>query len=115
MAAKYSDWYFLNGVTVEGAKQQIDEVRAFANAEGRTVKIGLNGFIIQRPTEREALEQLEAIIAGADPEIVQAFAEQVKQAGASTADKIGMWAHSNDAILSSPTTVSRRVCSVLPS
>jgi FMNH2-dependent dimethyl sulfone monooxygenase len=102
MAAKYSDWYFLNGTTVEGARQQIEEVRALARAEGRAVKFGLNGFVIQRPTEREALDQLEAIIAGADPEIVQAFAEQVKQAGASTAEKIGMWADSNHANLVQP-------------
>ena len=83
MAAKYSDWYFINGNTVEGVKEQIDEVRALAAAEGRTVKFGLNGFVIQRPTEAEALEQLEAIIAGADPEIVRAFGEQVKNAGQS--------------------------------
>ena len=35
MAAKYSDWYFINGNSVEGAKEQIDEVRALARAEGR--------------------------------------------------------------------------------
>jgi dimethylsulfone monooxygenase len=33
---------------------------------------------------------------------VRAFAEQVKQAGASTADKIGMWANSDDANLVQP-------------
>jgi FMNH2-dependent dimethyl sulfone monooxygenase len=93
------DWYFINGNSVEGAKEQIDEVRALARAEGRTVKFGLNGFVIQRPTEREALEQLEAIIAGADPKIVQSFADQVKHAGASTAEKIGMWADSDHANL----------------
>jgi dimethylsulfone monooxygenase len=102
MAAKYSDWYFINGNSVEGAKEQIDEVRALAKAEGRTVKFGLNGFVIQRPTEREALEQLQAIIAGADPKIVQSFADQVKHAGASTAEKIGMWADSDHANLVQP-------------
>ena len=66
------------------------------------VKFGLNGFVIQRPTEREALEQLEAIIAGADPKIVQSFADQVKHAGASTAEKIGMWADSDHANLVQP-------------
>ena len=95
MAAKYSDWYFINGNAVEGVKEQIDEVRALAAAEGRTVKFGLNGFVIQRRTEAEALEQLEAIIAGADPEIVRAFGEQVKNAGQSTREKIGMWANSD--------------------
>src|SRR6202008_1046680 len=49
MAAKYSDWYFINGNSVESVKEQIDEVRALARAKGRTVKFGLNGFVIQRP------------------------------------------------------------------
>jgi dimethylsulfone monooxygenase len=102
MAAKYSDWYFINGNTVEGAKEQIDEVRALAAAEGRTVKFGLNGFVIQRPTEAEALQQLEAIIAGADPEIVRAFGEQVKNAGQSTRENIGMWVTSDYANLVQP-------------
>jgi dimethylsulfone monooxygenase len=102
MAAKHSDWYFLNGNSVEGVKEQIDEVRALAKAEGRSVKFGLNGFVIQRDTEREALEQLEAIIAKADPKIVQSFADQVKNAGASTADKIGMWANADFANLVQP-------------
>jgi len=77
-------------------------VRALAAAEGRTVKFGLNGFVIQRRTEAEALEQLEAIIAGADPEIVRAFGEQVKNAGQSTREKIGMWANSDYANLVQP-------------
>jgi dimethylsulfone monooxygenase len=102
MAAKYSDWYFINGNTVAGAKEQIDEVRALAAAEGRAVKFGLNGFVIQRRTEAEALQQLEAIIADADPEIVRQFGEQVKHAGQSTREKIGMWANSDYANLVQP-------------
>eukprot|EP01037_Dinobryon_pediforme_P038549 gene38549-46640_t len=102
MAAHHSDWYFLNGNSVEGVKAQIDEVRALAAAAGRTVKFGLNGFVIQRETEREALDQLEAIIANADPAIVRGFADQVKQAGQSTADRIGMWADSDHANLVQP-------------
>ena len=102
MAAKHSDWYFINGNSVEGVKEQIDEVRALAKAEGRTVKFGLNGFVIQRDTEQEALEQLEAIIAHADPKIVKSFGEQVKQAGASTAERIGMWADADFANLVQP-------------
>jgi dimethylsulfone monooxygenase len=48
------------------------------------------------------LEQLEAIIAGADPEIVRAFGEQVKDAGQSTRETIGMWAKSDYANLVQP-------------
>jgi FMNH2-dependent dimethyl sulfone monooxygenase len=102
MAAKYSDWYFLNGNSVEGVKEQIDEVRALARAEGRSVKFGLNGFVVQRDTEEEALAQVEDIIAHADPEIVLAFAEQVKHAGAATRERIGMWANSDFANLVQP-------------
>lgn len=102
MAAYHSDWYFINGNSVEGVKTQIDEVRALAAAAGRTVKFGLNGFVIQRPTEAEAFRQLEAIIAGADPEIVRAFAEQVKHAGQSSPERIGMWADSDHANLVQP-------------
>ena len=77
-------------------------MKALAKAAGRRVKFGLNGFVIQRPSEREALEQLEAIIAEADPAIVQAFADQVKHAGASTTERIGMWADSDHANLVQP-------------
>jgi dimethylsulfone monooxygenase len=102
MAAHHSDWYFINGNSVEGVKAQIDEVRALAAAAGRTVKFGLNGFVIQRPTEAEAYEQLEAIIAGADPEIVKSFADQVRHAGQSSPERIGMWADSDHANLVQP-------------
>jgi dimethylsulfone monooxygenase len=102
MAGKHSNWYFMNGNSVEKVKEQIDEVSAIARRHGRRVKFGLNGFVIQRETEAEALAQLEAIIKGADPKVVQAFGDQVKQAGASTADKIGMWADSDPANLVQP-------------
>ena len=102
MAGRYSDWYFLNGNSVENVKAQIDEVSAIAKQHGRRVKFGLNGFVIQRNTEAEALAQLQQIIESADPEVVRAFGEQVKQAGASTADKIGMWANSDYANLVQP-------------
>lgn len=102
MAGRYSDWYFMNGNSVENVKAQIDEVSAIARQHGRKVKFGLNGFVIQRDTEAEALAQLEKIVSSADPEVVRAFGEQVKQAGASTADKIGMWADSDYANLVQP-------------
>jgi FMNH2-dependent dimethyl sulfone monooxygenase len=102
MAGRYSDWYFMNGNSVENVKEQIDEVSAIARKHGRRVRFGLNGFVIQRDTEAEALAQLEQIVQSADPAVVHAFGEQVKQAGASTADKIGMWANSDYANLVQP-------------
>lgn len=102
MAGRYSDWYFMNGNSVERVKEQIDEISAIARQHGRKVKFGLNGFVILRDTEAEAEAQLAEIIAHADPKIVNAFGEQVKQAGASTREKIGMWADSDFANLVQP-------------
>ncbi|MEH2265886.1 dimethylsulfone monooxygenase SfnG [Nostoc sp.] len=95
MAGRVSDWYFMNGNTIEGVKEQIEEVSALARQEGRTIKFGLNSFIIVRDTEAEAHEVLRDIIAQADVEAVKGFGEAVKQAGASTRERQGMWANSN--------------------
>ncbi|MEP0914910.1 dimethyl sulfone monooxygenase SfnG [Leptolyngbya sp. GB1-A1] len=95
MAGRVSDWYFMNGNTIEGAREQIEEVSALARAEGRTIKFGLNAFIIVRDTEQEAHEVLREIIAQADREAVEGFGEAVKQAGSATREKTGMWANSN--------------------
>jgi FMNH2-dependent dimethyl sulfone monooxygenase len=94
MAARVSDWYFMNGNSVEGVKAQIDEVRALAAKEGRTVRFGLNAFIIARDSESEARQVLRDVIAHADVEAVHGFGEAVKQAGQSTHEKEGMWATS---------------------
>ncbi|WP_019500600.1 dimethylsulfone monooxygenase SfnG [Pseudanabaena sp. PCC 6802] len=95
MAGRVSDWYFMNGNTIEGVREQIEEVSALAHAAGRTIKFGLNSFILVRDTEKEAHEVLREIIARADTEAVEGFGEAVKQAGASTFEKTGMWANSN--------------------
>jgi FMNH2-dependent dimethyl sulfone monooxygenase len=95
MAARVSDWYFMNGNTIEGVREQIQEVSALAREEGRKVKFGLNAFIIVRDTEKEAHDVLREIIAQADKEAVAGFGEAVKQAGSSTREKVGMWANSN--------------------
>ncbi|WP_373529549.1 dimethylsulfone monooxygenase SfnG [Nostoc sp.] len=95
MAARVSDWYFMNGNTIEGVREQIQEVSALAAEEGRKVKFGLNAFIIVRDTEKEAHDILREIIAQADKEAVAGFGEAVKQAGSSTREKEGMWANSN--------------------
>ncbi|SDJ68647.1 dimethylsulfone monooxygenase SfnG [Salimicrobium halophilum] len=93
MAAKHSDYYFMNGNTLEGFEKQIKEVRALAEKEGRTVKFAAHGFAIVRDTEEEALAQLQEIIDDAHTEAVEGFRESVKQAGQSTGDKEGMWAN----------------------
>lgn len=95
MAAKASDLYFMNGNTLEGLKKQIDEVRQLASEQGRTVKFGVNGFVIVRDSEEEAKQILREIIANADVQAVEGFRQQVKNAGKSTLEGIGMWANSN--------------------
>jgi len=94
MAARVSDWYFTNGNTVEGIKAQIDDIRAKAAANKHSVKIGVNAFIIARDTEAEAKAVLAEIIAKANPEAVNAFGHEAKQAGASSPEREGNWAKS---------------------
>ena len=94
MAARVSDWYFTNGNTPEGVKAQIDDIRAKAQAEGRTVKIGVNAFVIARDTEAEAKRVLAEIIEKADPDAVNAFGHEVKNAGKASPEGEGNWAKS---------------------
>ncbi|WP_268622711.1 LLM class flavin-dependent oxidoreductase, partial [Escherichia coli] len=54
MAARVSDWYFTNGNSVEGIRQQVDDLQTKARANQHRVKVGVNGFVIARDTEQEA-------------------------------------------------------------
>jgi len=94
MAARVSDWYFTNGNTPEAIKAQIDDLRAKAAIEGRSVKVGVNAFIIARSTEAEARAVLNEIIDKADPEAVNAFGDAAKQAGKASPEGEGNWAKS---------------------
>ncbi|KAL8768038.1 MAG: hypothetical protein Q9194_005814 [Teloschistes cf. exilis] len=95
-AAAGSDYYFMNGNTLEGFQTQIADVKERAKQHGREgqVKFAVNGFIIARETEGEAIRVLQEIQGKANKEAVEAFGEAVKNAGASTANKAGMWANS---------------------
>jgi FMNH2-dependent dimethyl sulfone monooxygenase len=97
MAARVSDWYFMNGNSLEGVRAQVDEIRANAAQAGRegAVRFGLNAFIIARDTEAEARDVLREIIAKADVEAVNGFGEAVKQAGKAAPEREGMWSQSN--------------------
>ena len=63
-------------------------------AVGRTVRFGVNAFILARDTEAEAKETLQEIIRQADVEAVNAFGGAVQQAGNAAPDKKGMWQNS---------------------
>lgn len=99
MAARVSDWYFTNGNTPEGLAAQVDDIRSKAKAEGRHVKVGINAFAIARPTESEARAVVDEIVAKANPEAVQGFAHEVKNAGKSSPEGEGNWAKSSFADL----------------
>lgn len=94
MASRVSDWYFTNGNSVEGIKAQVDDLRAKATANGHSVKVGVNAFIIARDSEEEARAVLAEIIAKADPEAVNGFGSEAKNAGASSPEGEGNWAKS---------------------
>ncbi|WP_435158720.1 dimethylsulfone monooxygenase SfnG [Amycolatopsis sacchari] len=99
LAGRVSDWYFSNGKDFDGFTEQVDEVRGYAAEHGRTVRFGLNGFVIARDTEREAKDVLREIVEKADTQAVEGFRGAVKQAGKSTSDGKGMWADSEFADL----------------
>ncbi|CAG8955116.1 hypothetical protein HYFRA_00007131 [Hymenoscyphus fraxineus] len=94
--ANASDYYFMNGNTLEGFQEQIADVRARAKKVGREddIKFAVNGFCIVKETEAEAIRLLSEIQGKADKDAVAAFGDAVKQAGASTSNKKGMWADS---------------------
>lgn len=94
MASRVSDWYFTNGNSVEGIKAQVDDIREKAAANGHSVKVGVNAFVIARDTEEEARAVLAEIIDKADPEAVNAFGHAAKQAGAASPEGEGNWAKS---------------------
>ena len=95
-AANVSDYYFMNGNTLEGFQSQIKDVKERAKRAGREgqVRFALNGFVICRDTEEEAVRVLQEIQGKADAEAVEGFRQQVQNAGASTGNKDGMWANS---------------------
>lgn len=95
MASRVSDWYFANGNTVEGIREQIEDLHAKAKQNQHQVKVGLNAFIIARDTEEEAQAVLQEIIANANPEAVNAFADATRQAGAASPEGEGNWAKSS--------------------
>lgn len=95
-AGAASDYYFMNGNTLKGFQDQIADVKERAKKFGREgqVKFALNAFVICRETEEEAFRVLSEIQGKADAEAVEGFRQQVQNAGASTANKSGMWANS---------------------
>lgn len=95
MAARVADWYFMNGNTHDGLREQIDFIDTEAKRNGRQVRFGVNAFILARETEAEAKDTLREIIEKADVEAVHGFGSAVKQAGKAAPDGKGMWQSSS--------------------
>ncbi|PPU77508.1 dimethylsulfone monooxygenase SfnG [Xanthomonas sp. NCPPB 1638] len=93
-AASVSDWYFTNGNTPEQLRVQIQDLQTKAAANGHTVRVGVNAFVIARETEQEAQAVLQEIIAHAHVEAVKAFADATRQAGQASPEGEGNWATS---------------------
>jgi dimethylsulfone monooxygenase len=94
MASRVSDWYFTNGNTPEEITKQVDDIQAKAAKNGHSVRVGVNAFAIARRTEAEAKTVLAEIIEKANPEAVNAFAHEVKNAGKASPEGQGNWARS---------------------
>ena len=94
MAARVSDWYFTNGNSPEGIKAQVDDIQRKAAQHQHQVKIGVNGFVIARDSEKEARAVLQEIIDHANPDAVKGFQHEVKNAGSASPEGEGNWAKS---------------------
>lgn len=94
MAARVSDWYFTNGNTLEGVRQQVQDIQQKAKENRHRVKIGVNGFVIARQSEQEAQQALQEILDHANPDAVKGFQHEVKNAGSASPEGEGNWARS---------------------
>jgi dimethylsulfone monooxygenase len=94
MASRVSDWYFTNGNTPDEIAKQVDDIQAKAAKNGHQVRVGVNAFSIARDTEAEAKAVLAEIIQKANPEAVNAFGHEVKNAGKASPEGQGNWAKS---------------------
>ncbi|MEY9718058.1 alkanesulfonate monooxygenase SsuD/methylene tetrahydromethanopterin reductase-like flavin-dependent oxidoreductase (luciferase family) [Sinorhizobium fredii] len=95
MAARVSDWYFTNGNTPDQIAKQVNDIRQKAKENDHSVRVGVNAFAIVRETEEEAKAILAEIIEKANPEAVNAFGHEVKNAGKASPEGEGNWAKSS--------------------
>lgn len=91
MAAGHSDWMFLNGGPVDKIAAIIADVRSRAALVGRTVRFGVYGIPLCRPTDAEAWAEVDAMVAAVDPAVIEARRSRVSGAE-------GMWERSDDAL-----------------
>ncbi|MGG0656176.1 dimethylsulfone monooxygenase SfnG [Rummeliibacillus pycnus] len=92
MGGRVSDVFFMNGNTLEGFKEIIEDVKKLRQENGQQpIKFGVNGFAIVRETEEEAQQVLRDIVLNANTEAVKGFQKSVEQAGKASPEGKGMW------------------------
>ncbi|KZM54303.1 FMNH2-dependent alkanesulfonate monooxygenase [Aeribacillus pallidus] len=70
VAAKHIDVYLTWGEPPAQVEKKINKMRAYAAAQGRTVKFGIRLHVIVRPTEEEAWEAANKLIEHVDEETI---------------------------------------------
>jgi FMNH2-dependent dimethyl sulfone monooxygenase len=89
MAARHSDWMFLNGGPPEKIGSIIETVRKQADAQGRRVRFALYAIPLCRETDAKAQTAIDAMIAASDASILERRRSTVSGAQ-------GMWEPSDD-------------------
>ena len=77
VAADHVDTYLTWGEPPQAVEKKIQEVRARAQAKGRTIRFGIRLHIIVRETEEEAWQEANRLISKIEPEKVAALQEVV--------------------------------------
>jgi len=85
MAARHSDWMFLNGGAPEKIGGIIEKVRARATAMGRQVRFAVYAIPLCRGTDAEAEAEIAKMVDAIDPAIIARRIEK-------TSGARGMWA-----------------------
>ena len=89
MAARHSDWMFLNGGPPQKVGPIIEEVRRRAAEQGREVRFALYGIPLCRETDAEAEAEVAAMLDALDPEMVARREHALRGAQ-------GMWSSTDD-------------------
>ncbi len=89
MAARHSDWMFLNGGSPERIGSIVERARAAARREGRTLRFAMYAAPLCRPTAAEAWADIDARLAAIDQELVA-------RRKATVAGAEGMWGDDGD-------------------
>ena len=115
LAARHSDWMFLNGGPPEKIAGILERVRKKTAQTGRRVRFALYAIPLCRPTDAVAQAEVAAMTAAVDPGLLERRARRVSGAH-------GMWAEKGDRLamldsnegyasrlIGSPDTILRRM------